>query len=214
MNAVIANLKPLPAALQPPSAPHPARRHEVDHYRLDDKAFDRFNQLLARLQHAPLDPDQLASAARQLDPPRAHGRPPACIEQRLRRATTIGLMAADPAWQAADDAIAPAGLVMDYVRSERDLIPDELPRIGRLDDAIVIDAAWPRLAAEVQCYLDFCRIRRIEAELRGCDVSQFAFGRDDWQQARHAEADWIAHCHAADTRSYLPRAAAPLFRVR
>lgn len=213
MNAVIANPKPLPAALQPQSTPHPARRHEVAHYRLDDAAIDRFNQLLARLQHPPLDPDQLASAARQLSPPRAHGRPPACIEQRLRRATTIGLMSADPAWQPANEAAVPASLVMDYVRSERDLIPDQLPRIGRLDDAIVIDAAWPQLADEVQCYLDFCRIRRIEAELRGCEVSQFAFGRDDWEQARRAEPAWIAHCHAADTRSYLPRAAAPFFRV-
>lgn len=213
MNATLAPLKPLPDALQPQPALHPARRHLVDHYPLDDQAIDRFNQLLAQLLHAPLDPDQLASAARQLSPPRAHGRPPACIEQRLRRATAIGLMAADPAWQPANDAVAPASLVMDYVRSDRDLIPDKLPRIGRLDDAIVIDAAWPQLSFEVQCYLDYCRIRRIEAELRGCEVSRFAFTRDDWEQARRAEPAWIAHCHASDTRSYLPRAATPCFRV-
>src|SRR3546814_14747380 len=91
-------------------------------------------------------------------------------------------MSGDPAWQPANDAAAPAALVMDYVRSRRDLIPDDLPRVGRLDDAIVIDAAWPRLADEVACYLDYCRIRRIEAELRECDVSQFTFGRADWEQ--------------------------------
>src|SRR3546814_15870343 len=74
--------------------------------------------------------------------------------QQRKRATSIGLMIDDPAWQPANDAAAPAALVMDYVRSRRDLIPDDLPRVGRLDDAIVIDAAWPRLADEVACYLD------------------------------------------------------------
>src|SRR3546814_19418915 len=93
---------------------------------------------------------------------------------------------------------------MDYVRSRRDLIPDDLPRVGRLDDAIVIDAAWPRLADEVACYLDYCRIRRIEAELRECDVSQFTFGRADWEQARSAESAWPEHCRACGQRSDLP----------
>src|SRR3546814_13200927 len=92
----------------------------------------------------------------------------------------------DPASQPANDAAAPAALVMDYVRSRRDLIPDDLPRVGRLDDAIVLDAAWPRLADEVACYLDYCRLRRLEAELRECDVSQFTFGRAAWEQARRA----------------------------
>src|SRR3546814_8684622 len=80
-------------------------------------------------------------------------------------------------------------------------------------DAIVIDAAWPRLADEVACYLDYCRIRRIEAELRECDVSQFTFGRADWEQARRAESAWTEHCRACGQRSYLPAPPPRHFRV-
>src|SRR3546814_4573423 len=102
---------------------------------------------------------------------------------------------------------------MDYVRSRRDLIPEDLPRVGRLDDAIVIDAAWPRLADEVACSLDYCRIRRIEAELRECDVSQFTFGRADWEQARRAESAWTEHCLECGHGNYLPDAAHRNLRV-
>lgn len=213
MNAQVSNVNPLPAALLPRSAPHPVRRHLVDDYPLDAGAVERFNQLLARFQHAPLDLDQLATAARELPRPKAAGRAPGCIEQRLKRATSIGLMIGDPAWEPANDAVVPAALVMDYVRSRRDLIPDDLPRIGRLDDAIVIDAAWPRLADEVASYLDYCRVRRIEAELRGCDITQFTFGRADWEQARRAEAAWIAHTRTSGRCSYLPSPPPEHFRV-
>lgn len=213
MNAQVSSFDSLPTALFPRSIPHPARRRLVDDFVLDPGAVERFNRLLARFEHAPLGTDQIATAARELPSPRAGGRAPACIEQQLKRATSIGLMIDDPAWQPANDAVAPAGLVMDYVRSRRDLIPDDLPRVGRLDDAIVIDAAWPRLAGEVACYLDYCRIRRIEAELRGCEVSQFAFGRADWEQARRAESAWTEHCRARGRRSYLPPPPPRHFRV-
>jgi len=213
MNAQLSNLQPLPAALFPQSAPHPARRHLVDHFPLDDGAVARFNRLLARFQFAPVDADQLATAARELPLPKAAGRAPDCIEQRLKRATSVGLMIADPAWQPANEAVVPAGLLLDYVRSSRDLIPDDLPRIGRLDDAIVIDAAWPRLADEVDSYLDYCRIRLIEAGLRGCAVADFAFSRADWEQARQAETAWIAHTRASGRRSYLPSPPPNHFRV-
>ena len=213
MNAQVSPSKPLPTALLPQSVPHPARRHLVGDYPLDDAAVARFNLLLARLSHAPLDPDQLATAARELPRPKDAGRAPRCIEQRLRRATSVGLMIADPAWEPANEAVEPAALVLDYLRSRQDLIPDDLPRIGRLDDAIIVDAAWPRLADEVSSYLDYCRIRRIEAELRHCEVSQFTFSRADWEQARRAEAAWIEHCRTSGERSYLPSAPPSHFRV-
>src|SRR3546814_13244294 len=151
MNAQVSNFYSLPTALFPQSIPHPARRHLIDDFQPDEGAVERFNQLLARFQHAPLDLDQIATAARKLPWPKADGRAPGCIEQQLKRATSIGLMIDDPAWQPAHDAAAPAALVMDYVRSRRDLIPDDLPRVGRLDDAIVIHAALPPLADEVDC---------------------------------------------------------------
>src|SRR3546814_2916067 len=92
MNAQVSNFYSLPTALFPQSIPHPARRHLIDDFQPDEGAVERFNQLLARFQHAPLDLDQIATAARKLPWPKADGRAPGCIEQQLKRATSIGLM--------------------------------------------------------------------------------------------------------------------------
>src|SRR3546814_18535758 len=134
MNAQVSNFYSLPTALFPQSIPHPARRHLIDDFQPDEGAVERFNQLLARFQHAPLDLDQIATAARELPWPKADGRAPGCIEQQLKRATSIGLMIDGPAWQPANAAAAPAALGRDYVRRRRAPIQDALPQVGRLAD--------------------------------------------------------------------------------
>jgi uncharacterized membrane protein YkvA (DUF1232 family) len=215
MYAQIATLQPLSAALQSPawtSLNRPARRHFVGGFLLEAEALAHFNQLLVRLHHFPLDCDQLATASRELGRS-ADGRRPASIEQRLQLASAVDRMITDATWQPASEAVEPARVVMDYVHGDHDLIPDSVPLVGRLDDAILIDAAWPQLAGEVDCYLDYCRLRAIEAELRGCAVGGFAFTREHWQQARRAEAGLIAHCRRVGEDSYLPSPAAACFRV-
>lgn len=215
MYAQIATLQPLSAALQSSawtSLNRPARRHFVGGFLLEAEALAHFNQLLVRLHHFPLDCDQLATASRELGRS-ADGRRPASIEQRLQLASAVDRMITDATWQPASEAVEPARVVMDYVHGDHDLIPDSVPLVGRLDDAILIDAAWPQLAGEVDCYLDYCRVRAIEAELRGCAIGGFAFTRRDWQQARRAEADLIAHCRRVGESSYLPSPAPACFRV-
>src|SRR3546814_12011740 len=76
MNAQVSNFYSLPTALFPQSIPHPARRHLIDDFQPDEGAVERFNQLLARFQHAPLDLDQIATAARVLPWPQADGGAP------------------------------------------------------------------------------------------------------------------------------------------
>lgn len=217
MNAMLNNLQPLPATLNRPAHERAGRRrHHIGDHVLDSGQLECFNQLLTQLdrQRSALDRDQLASAARELVDLPDPGTMPSCIQQRMRRAAAIDLMTVDRGWTAANDAVGPAGLVIDYVRSGYKLIPDALPQVGRLDDAIVIDAAWPLLAGEVRSYLDYCRVRQIEATLRNCRSQEFRFSRQDWEQARQAEVAWINHCRAVGTRSYLPAGSStPLFRV-
>ncbi len=216
MNAQIDNLKPLSPVLQEPFSANlnrPARRHFVGNFLVRMEALAHFNQLLAQLQHFPLHRDQLATASRELAKTANDHRQPAEIEQRLQLADTVSRMIADASWQPADHVITPARLVVDYMGSERRLIPHGIPETGRLDDAILMDAAWPQLADEVHGYLDFCRLRAIEAGLRRCEITAFAFSRDDWQQARCAEAGLNARARQAATNSYLPAPARTNFRV-
>lgn len=216
MNTQIASLQPLSPALQSPSwtqLDRPARRHFIGGFLPEVLALAHFNELLAQLHHFPLDSDQLATASRELIDGPAGNRRPDVIEQRLRLVATVDRMMADTVWQPDSAAAGPAHMVVDYAHSDHALIPASAPLVGRLDDAILIDAAWPQLADEVDCYLDYCRVRAIEAELRGCRVDSFAFTREDWQQARCAEAGLMAHCRRVGATSYLPSPAPACFGV-
>lgn len=217
MNAQAHTLPPIAAALLPPCgqpSTHPTRRHLVGDYPVDQAALDHFNRLLAKLHHVPLACDQLATAARELiDQPRAAALYPGPIAQRLELAGRIDRMMTDLHWKPDRQATEAARLVVDYLHGEAVLIPSTIPAVGHLDDAILIDAAWPQLAGEVDGYQDYCRLRAIEAELRGCDVASMPFSRDDWERARVLEAELIAHCRRSGCGSYLPAQGPALFRV-
>ena len=210
MNAALANLHPLPAALMQSDASRFGRRHRIGTYEIDDEALYLFNQLLAKLdlRRMPIERDQLVTAARDLADQPTEGKVSPCIHERMRRAGAIDLMLCDSAWAPEEEVIVPAELVVDYVRGKRDLIPDVMPRVGRLDDAIVVDAAWKKLAPEVRNYLDFCRLRQVERELGNGD----GFNRPEWELARKAEVEWIEHCRRVSGNSYLTESPAH-FRV-
>ena len=201
MNAALTTIYPLPAALFRPDSIHRHRRHRIGTFEIADDALDLFNELLARLdlRSAPIQRDQLVTAARDLVDEASDAPVAPCLYDRMRRAGAIDRMLGDRDWTLEDAFVAPSQLVVDYVRGNRDLIPDTMPKVGRLDDAIVVDTAWPSLAPEIRNYLDFCRVRQLERELGG----DSPFGRSDWEKARNAEAQWIEHCHRVGNNSYL-----------
>ena len=192
MNAMLAHASVLPAVLpttaRAPRQPGLARRHSIGGFNPGPYALDRFNVLLERLgrEQGPIDCDQLATAARELCGC-STTLAAAAIGVRMRRAAVVDTMIADRNWQAANDAMLVGAAVIDYVRGNDDLIPDAIPRVGRLDDAI-------------------------EAALRGCDAHAFAFDRSDWREARQAEAALTAHRARVRDSAYLP-APSPLFRI-
>lgn len=209
MNAILATARPLPTVLQQRDVPaaqstQRRRRSHVGGFRLAPMEVDRFNAFLVSLgrSQAPYDCDQLATAARELCDCSTGVAP--IIGFQMRRAAAAALMVDDLAWEADNDARAVASRVVDYVRAGNDLIPDQLPKVGRLDDAIVIETAWPLLSIEVDEYLGYRRLRRIEAHLRGCATGDFEFTREQSQQAFRAEAALVAHQRAVREQSYLP----------
>lgn len=56
-----------------------------------------------------------------------------------------------------------------YFAEENDIIPDNIPGIGLIDDAIMIDLAADELAAEIEAYEEFC-INREELQAGDADA--------------------------------------------
>lgn len=212
MNTVIAlDIHPLPSPLFTRS--RAGRRHHVDSFEPDPDALSRFNSLLARLgwQRAPLDCDQLASAARALPAPVGAGEAD-CIDLRLQQVRRLNGMLGDPDWEVDAHALPAAHEVVAYLNADWHLLPGDLPRAGHLDDAIALDTAWPLLRPELCNYQDFRRLRTLEAEHRGCRYEDVAFDRQAWREAREMEARLHEQLRRIRDTSYAPAAPA-CFRV-
>ncbi|MEL1263884.1 hypothetical protein [Pseudoxanthomonas putridarboris] len=96
------------------------------------------------------------------------------------------------------------------VRARLERIVEQLRRPG---GAPAIDeAGWTLLADETANYLDYRRLGKVEAELRGCARNELRFTRADWEVSRLAEAALHAHHRQVREGSYAPEPA-PLFRI-
>ena len=211
MNAVLTTS--LPPVLANRSLCGLQRRRQIGSYRLSSQGIDRFNHVLSSLgRPLALDSDQIATAARLLEDAADGQDMPACIEQRLQQAEALSCMFQDQGWKPADEAIKPVRAVLAYLQDAEDLIPDWMPRVGRLDDAIVIETAWPQLSGEMLSYLDFRRLREIESGMADYVDGNRRFGRKEWELARHAEVALHTHYRRVRESSYVPASAA-LFRV-
>lgn len=206
MNAMLATAIPLPAILDQPSPIGPGRRHRIDGFHLTTASVDRFNTLLANLgrRGAPLDCDRLATAARELRDHAAGSSEPACILQRMKRLEAAARMVDDAQWEPTDDAGNLASLMVQYACGRFQLLPNHLLTIGHLDDAIAVEAAWPSIRTEVADFLDYCRVRSLEAGLRGREPGAFGFTRTDWEEARRAEYILARQRRCIRESSYLP----------
>ncbi|HEY4555750.1 MAG TPA: hypothetical protein VIG68_04870 [Lysobacter sp.] len=211
MNAMLSTALPLPTCLERPDRTIDHRRHRIGRIELTDVAVDRFNRLLDSVgwTRPPLDCDRLVTAARELCSACSNGIAPACIRQRMRRVKAAVTMLGDGRWQPSGEARVVIQLVAHYVNAHDDLIPDTEPGYGRLDDAIVLEAAWPRIAEDVVAYVDFRRLGRLST---APGAERARFDRAAWMQARLDEAALRALQRQIRATSYVSAGPA-VFRV-
>lgn len=110
---------------------------------------------------------------------------PDFIGQRLAKLDTLIAMLRDEGWSLPDEDRARVLAALVYFADPSDVIPDSVPVLGYLDDAIMIELCVRELKHELEAYEDFCDFREIEARRRGQEPS--TVGRADWLGSRREE---------------------------
>lgn len=199
-----------PLALRlPPESADPRRRHVGD-LALEDAAVARFNALLAQLDpNAPrVTADQLVTLARWLQE-QPHEKAVAILAERLRRGEHLRRMLEDDGWEVDEELRERSRMLVNYLREVDDLIPDDLPLLGHLDDALLVELAWPAFRDQSLDYGDFCRFRH-QQRPGGNAAEQ----RRAWEIACLAEAALLQQRRDVRARPYASAAPLPaLFRV-
>lgn len=134
-------------------------KHGVAGLKLADAALLAFNyQLHVVHDQAPsVGAEQIADLADWLRAlPRETAE--ATINLRLARAESLRRMLDDADWSLPAETRERGRALLAYLRVFDDLIPDDLPLLGHLDDALLIELSWSEFAGEVQDYGDYCRV--------------------------------------------------------
>ncbi len=186
-------------ALVLPPESRDSRRRRVGAIELRDAAVQQFNALLAQIApNAPrVSTDQLVTLARWLqDQPPEHAT--AILSERLARAEHLRRMLNDDDWDVGVDTRERARMLISYLQQVDDLIPDTQPLVGHLDDALLVELAWPAFADETLDYGDFCRFRADERP-RGTPRER----RLAWETACLAEAALLQQRRQVRSRHYI-----------
>lgn len=160
-----------------------------------------------------LDPVSIIGTARKLLEDSTARDLPDFVSTRLKHLDTMITMVEDAGFGLPDEDREHVLAALTYFASPDDIIPDNVPVLGFLDDAIMIELCVRELKHEIEAYKDFRDWRDNEASRHGANTAELMLTRVEWAEARRVET--IDRMHRRRNESYVSGQWAPvLFRVR
>ena len=112
---------------------------------------------------------------------------PEFVGDRLSRIQIMIDMVQDKEWRLPDEETTRVVNALAYFGEPEDLIPDHIPGLGFLDDAIMVELVVRELRHEIDAYADFCRFRSVEEKRRGGRGAEDEVTREEWLAVRRKE---------------------------
>jgi len=105
---------------------------------------------------------------------------PEFIAERILKLETLLNMVQDEEWKLEDAERKRVLSALSYFALDDDLIPDHVPGVGFLDDAIYTEIIIRELESELRLYNEFCQYRIAEENRRRNRGLDTKVGREDW----------------------------------
>lgn len=144
-------------------------------FELSDPDLDHFRTVMgeARERARGRAEPELLAAARRLATEARTAKLPAFVDSRLASLETLVQMLEDADWRLDGAHRERVVGALAYFAEPDDVIPDRIPGIGFLDDAILVELVVRELRPEIEAYADF-RGFRDELSARGLDPEKRA----------------------------------------
>lgn len=167
-------------------------------FEINDEDLARFRKLFAaaRKKAAKRTPEDLLGKTRELVKASLAKKPPNFVRTRLLALQRLVNMAEDPDWRLPKKERKTITDALAYFAVSDDLVEDDTPVIGLLDDAIAAELVLRGLRHELETYEEFSRYRETEIRRRKNAGKPTDISKEDWA-ADHRAA---LHSHALERR--------------
>lgn len=122
---------------------------------------------------------------------------PQFISDRLLKLQILLNMIRDDEWKLSEEECNSIRSALYYFVDPEDVIPDDVPGIGFLDDAIYAEIVIQELQSEISSYQEFCQFRIAEEARRRNRGLDPHVGREDWIADKRA----ILHARMRERRA-------------
>ena len=128
----------------------------------EDLAYFQSNMQKAQTRAASMPAEEVLRAADERIAEANRAKLPEFVEERVTKVGALIEMMRDDEWGLPEAERKNVLAALVYLCEPEDLIPDEVPVLGYVDDAIMIELVVRELRPEIDAFLDFCRYRADE----------------------------------------------------
>jgi len=146
---------------------------------IDDQVKEHFNNFIEK-HGIEVDPDDISQARKEIAQIRTKISDGYILGQVSNLEAMIA-MVEDKVWKIKKVNMEKINATIKYFVDDDDVIPDNIPGIGYLDDCIIIDSTMDDVYDELMEFEDFCRTRMVYAR-----DEEFTF--EDWGKIKNQEA--------------------------
>lgn len=153
---------------------------------LDDDDLKHFRLIMREARHAAAraTPEEIVAGATSLLRKVGPSRVPQFVAERLDKLDLMTRMLTDTEWRLPSQESTRVLNALAYFREPDDLIPDDIPGLGFLDDAIMIELVVRELKHEIDAYRDFCDFRSRQSPPPGTKGRSPEVTRERWLDER------------------------------
>ena len=153
-------------------------------FELTESDLDHFRDVMRKAQSGATELSEavILSNAKNISQD-IKGSVPEFVSDRIKKLEILVAMIEDSEWKIPEEERSDVLSALAYFSDPEDLVPDHIPVLGFLDDAIMIELVAEELKDDIEAFEEFCVYRSREEERTG----DTTVTREEWLDSKRRE---------------------------